>query len=98
MQVENWKGPRQRNQAWSLLFLFSFLYSYFFCGKEVEAIRGVLYSFYHGADHSALKLLVTDGVHLLEWGKRILSQELVGLAERAFKLGLKREGDKARFT
>jgi len=35
---------------------------------------------------------------MFEWGKRILSQELVGLAERAFKLGLKREGDKARFT
>jgi len=98
MQVENRKGPRQRNQAWSLLFSFSFLHSYFFCGKEVEAIRGVLYSFYHGADHSALKLLVTGGVHMFEWGKRILSQELVGLAERAFKLGLKREGDKARFT
>jgi len=39
--------------------------------------------FDHGEAHMATGLLVTDGVQLSQRGKRILSQELSGLIERA---------------
>ncbi|KFR02209.1 hypothetical protein Y956_05133, partial [Nipponia nippon] len=39
--------------------------------------------FSHGAVYMAPGLLETDGVHLLQRGKRILAQELAGLIERA---------------
>jgi len=39
--------------------------------------------FDHGEVYTALGLLVTDGVQLSQWGKRILAHELIRLIERA---------------